>query len=107
LTATANHGSTVRQEALKDTGANNAQGTPSALSEVSLPIGWSGGAIGFVRDRSGENHFVSVSDLSPMYTGWLITAIMAILGAPFWVDTFQKLVGVKIPLLGSDKEAKG
>jgi hypothetical protein len=77
--------------------------------EKRLPIGWARGHYFEVADFDGN--WYSLWDLpSALFwslVGWLITSIMAVLGAPFWGDIFQKLVGAKVPPFGSDKEAKG
>jgi hypothetical protein len=77
--------------------------------ETRLPIGWAPGhyfeATDFARHWSPL--WDQPSALFWSLVGWLVTTTMAVLGAPFWVDTFEKLVGAKLPLFGSDKEAKG
>lgn len=61
------------------------------LRDLNLPIGWVGG-----------RPIMGFGDGCLMIAGWLITALAASLGAPFWFDLINKLVplrsaGVKPP----------
>jgi len=52
----------------------------AAISSVSLPIGWT------------EFHW---NDILPRFPGWLITALAASLGAPFWFDLLNKFINIR------------
>lgn len=54
------------------------------LGALGLPIGWTN-----VTDWS------SAAWLWPHIGGWLITALLLMLGAPFWFDTLSKLVALR------------
>jgi hypothetical protein len=62
--------------------AAGADATRDAFKNLdSLPIGWTKGAL---------------EALSPVTVcGWLITALTALFGAPFWFDLLQRLVNVR------------
>jgi hypothetical protein len=89
---------------------NDAEIHHSKIGYSAHPIGWSDGHLFEViepREGGWMPLWLLPGDISFEYiVGYLITAIMAVVGAPFWVDIFQKLIGVKIPLLGSDKDPK-
>ncbi|HEY7044226.1 MAG TPA: hypothetical protein VH419_11210 [Nocardioidaceae bacterium] len=77
--------------------------TTSSLQELQLPVGW---------DATSRAHFsLDPADLTPtglgMIAGWLLTALLVMLGAPFWYDLLSKLValrtsGSKPPTAGAD-----
>jgi hypothetical protein len=62
------------------------------LEKISLPVGWDNGW-GALRRESGEggvwNNFFGV------ILGWLLTAIAATLGAPFWFDMLNKVMVIR------------
>lgn len=53
---------------------------------VELPLGWP-------RDKEGHFHWPSGGLLVPL--GWLITALAAMLGAPFWFDLLSRFVPMR------------
>lgn len=81
-------------------GANNAPGLTSqqkfrdartALQGLDLPIGW---PAGFECGKEGApSHCLGRGAL--MVIGWLLTAIAATLGAPFWFDTLNKVMVIR------------
>ena len=53
---------------------------------VDLPLGWP-------RDKEGQFHWPPGGLLVPL--GWLITALAAMLGAPFWFDMLSRFVPMR------------
>ena len=64
--------------------------------DQSLPVGWPSGEIFKVEE--GKNDFVfwwtSGAGWS-LFPGWLVTAVAALFGAPFWFDALQTVVRLK------------
>ena len=88
------------------------EGTPIAralqierdLAELPLPIGWA--------VWPSEKGYTTVTAIGASVPGWLVTAMAASLGAPFWFDLLNKLVNLrmagKMPQSTSeDAEKKG
>jgi hypothetical protein len=63
-----------------------------AISNVSLPIGWS--------------EFSKRDQLPIIFLGWLITAFAVSLGAPFWFDLLNKFVNVRASGKAPEEEPK-
>ena len=62
----------------------------AALDSLRLPIGWSG-----VRPTVSEMRAQPWENVASPLIGWLITAIAATLGAPFWFDLLNKVMIVR------------
>ncbi len=73
-------------------------GTIAQLDELRLPIGWSGPAddldltspfrrLGFVRGI--------LDALGRHLLGWILTALAATLGAPFWFDLLNRFINIR------------
>lgn len=96
-----NAGEIVQNSSLNDIKAQ----TDNALSEVGLPIGWSGinlqQQIDLPADKKELNlrsvtwENVSISKLLTMICGWLVTGLAIAMGAPFWFDLLGKVVNVR------------
>jgi hypothetical protein len=78
--------------------------TTDELTELKLPVGW---------DQDSKNAWNELKDFSgswgpwTMIAGWLVTALLVTLGAPFWFGLLTKLVslrstGAKPPPAGGD-----
>jgi hypothetical protein len=76
----------------------------STLAEEGLPVGWPLGHV--LEAKSGQKDkdnndiwvwFWEAPKASPLTSaiGWLITAVSALFGAPFWFDTLQNLIRLK------------
>jgi len=63
-----------------------AQQALAQLEQLKLPFGWSNGALG---------NFCTGLNWAFVIPGWLISAIAALFGAPFWFDTLQKFVQLR------------
>ncbi|MGE0675125.1 MAG: peptidoglycan-binding domain-containing protein [Methylibium sp.] len=72
--------------------------TVKDLEALRLPIGWDMHADATVSDGHGRLASVGLA-----FLGWLITALAATLGAPFWFDVISKLV----PLRSTGKPPAG
>ena len=59
----------------------------SQMNGFGLPIGWHKGDLSRV--------FASVPSFLTAILGWLMTAVAASLGAPFWFDTLNKIVTIR------------
>lgn len=94
-----------RQPVLREAAVNAASASPPGdnlrtienLASLGLPVGW-----------TGAGDWASAAWLGPHIAGWLITALLLMLGAPFWFDTLSKLVslrsaGARPPLAGKDE----
>jgi hypothetical protein len=69
----------------------------SKLSEFHLPVGWdvagedpdeADDPVQFLRDSPADVVFVTL-------LGWLLTAVLLMLGAPFWFDLLSRLVSLR------------
>ncbi|MCK1387530.1 hypothetical protein [Bradyrhizobium sp. 21] len=65
---------------------SNAEQALAELKKLQLPFGWGNGVFG--------NFFSGVNWLL-VIPGWLISAVAALFGAPFWFDTLQKFVQLR------------
>jgi hypothetical protein len=68
----------------------------TSMLQADLPVGWAPGHFMEASDGHGGWHTVWVfpSALWSMF-GWLITAIAALFGAPFWFDVLQSVIRLK------------
>ncbi|MGI4873126.1 MAG: hypothetical protein ACRYFX_18355 [Janthinobacterium lividum] len=86
------------QATVKNSGAVTADyyQAKSALDSLALPIGWSNGW-GAPRQhvRAAAQGFEYWNDLLAPVAGWLITALAAMLGAPFWFDVLNKIMIIR------------
>jgi hypothetical protein len=57
-----------------------------AMGGLALPIGWDGAQVKYFTD---DDHWLAA------LAGWLVTAIAASLGAPFWFDTLQRFINIR------------
>lgn len=60
-----------------------------AIKELNLPIGWN-----INWNEMGPNQ-VTFDDVTSSALGWLLTAIAATLGAPFWFDVLNKVMVIR------------
>ena len=66
------------------------QDTLGALDQLHLPIGWDATQRAYLYDKGPRwAHIVTA------IFGWLITALAASMGAPFWFDTLRRFVNVR------------
>lgn len=69
--------------------------TKSDLESLGLPIGWSNG-LATPHQPSGDGESVGLWDKFFIHVlGWLITALAASLGAPFWFDILNKVMVIR------------
>jgi hypothetical protein len=64
------------------------------LDSLALPIGWSN----YAQPPKGAEQSPAApswSDAPEMILGWLITAVAALFGAPFWFDLLQRVIRLK------------
>ena len=54
------------------------------LSALGLPLGW-----------STPSHWGQLSWAAPHVLGWVVTALLLMLGAPFWFDALSRLVSLR------------
>lgn len=66
----------------------------STLDSLALPIGWSNGW-GAAQQGSRREHFEFWADVAAPLLGWLLTAIAAVMGAPFWFDILNKVTALR------------
>ena len=82
---------------------NQLQDSLTQLNAVSLPIGWGDDQYNYYfKDLGHGGGFLEESDrgwnwshLLTALFGWLITALAASLGAPFWFQTLQRFVNIR------------
>lgn len=74
-------------------GSQSYENAMKELDEVSLPIGWSAGW--GAPHPSRQNDFNFWNDIFGPILGWLITALAATLGAPFWFDLLNKIMVIR------------
>lgn len=75
--------------------------TKDELRGLGLPIGWGQEWHSFIEDKStGEIIYQSV-------VGWLLSALAATLGAPFWFDVLSKVMVVRSTLKPDEKNLGG
>ena len=70
------------------------------LDTLSLPIGWN---VGWGAPRQGDQHLSIWNDFFGPIIGWLLTALAATLGAPFWFDLLKKVMVVRSTVKPPDK----
>ena len=77
----------------KDSNSNPAYGqAKTALNDLHLPVGWDDSRLSFCPPAS-FNEFVKIF-LFP-WIGWILTALAASLGAPFWFDVLNKVMVIR------------
>ena len=68
------------------------------LTELSVPIGWVSKA-NAVQDQNGQvlpTNLTTFFDCLKQHTlGWLLTALAATLGAPFWFDMLNRVISIR------------
>lgn len=79
----------------QQTSADQVQQTVAAIQSIGLPVGWKAATL-----QPGENVFTHAVFAAPGSVkehgiGWLLTAIAASMGAPFWFDLVGKFVSVR------------
>ena len=76
------------------------------LQSMSLPIGW---AEGWGAPKRGDepNSYGLWNDFVGPIVGWLLTAFAATMGAPFWFDMLNKVIGHSFDSQASRKEPGG
>ncbi|HZP05652.1 MAG TPA: hypothetical protein VFB43_12195 [Terracidiphilus sp.] len=77
------------------TSADQVQQTVAAIESIGLPVGWKPAKL-----EPGENAwkhavFAAPGAIKEHGIGWLLTAIAASMGAPFWFDLVGKIVSVR------------
>src|SRR5207237_3183830 len=71
------------------------------LAALPVPIGWprtipGPGGVGMVRDTSAWTaQIVGQATLGWPILGWLLTAVAATMGAPFWFDLLNKVMVIR------------
>lgn len=75
----------------KDKTDNPYQQATAALKDLRLPVGWDNAKPSFSPPADGDylRHFVFP------WIGWILTAIAATLGAPFWFDILNKIMVIR------------
>jgi hypothetical protein len=71
------------------------------LNELNIPIGWSHGFASAYVDGPKSDGLWSTG-IGPLL-GWLVTAIAAMLGAPFWFDMLNKFIVVRSTVKPNEK----
>jgi hypothetical protein len=67
-----------------------------AFIDTSLPVGWPDGQVFRVDTGGGRFAFWWTSGSGwALFPGWLVTAVAALFGAPFWFDALQTVVRLK------------
>jgi len=56
---------------------------------LGLPFGWDNDAIAYIKDTTNGPHWIFA------IVGWIVTALSALFGAPFWFDALQKFVQLR------------
>ena len=69
------------------------------LAEIGLPIGWSGATRRWMFPTEGE----PIASGVLVAAGWLITALAAMLGAPFWFDVLNRLMVIRSTVKPKEK----
>jgi len=64
----------------------------TALEDLHLPVGWDHASIYFSRPKTQNEWFRNF--LFP-WIGWILTALAASLGAPFWFDVLNKIMVIR------------
>jgi hypothetical protein len=67
--------------------------TADKMQQVGLPVGWNAESRGAWTDwTTGELYWRKAADVG----GWLLTAVLVMLGAPFWFDLLTRLVALRV-----------
>lgn len=83
-----------KQNAEPANSQNAAPDFKSALAQLNqpqLPIGWDASARSYLFENGTLHRDHAVSAIF----GWLVTALAASLGAPFWFDTLQRFINIR------------
>jgi hypothetical protein len=81
----------------------------NTLAQEGFPVGWAPGHFLDIQDNQGQWAALWVTPPSLWYRpllGWLITAVAALFGAPFWFDALQSIVRLKGAGPSPDEKAK-
>lgn len=70
------------------------QQSQQALAELQLPIGW-GAAAPAKTASAGAARPTHIGSLVAALVGWMLTALAATLGAPFWFDVLQRVMVIR------------
>lgn len=81
-----------------DTTANN------ELAKLKLPIGWQNGWASIMINPAGG--FGAWNGIFGPLLGWLITALAATLGAPFWFDMLNKVMVIRSTVKPNEKSGE-
>ena len=84
--------------AQKASGTENYKEARTQLEKLKLPIGWSGFSVHC--PNKVESWWAEV--FAPL-VGWLLTAIAATLGAPFWFDVLNKFMVIRSTVKPTEK----
>ena len=71
---------------------NNYETAKQQLDTLTVPIGWN---VGWGAPRPGDAHLSAWNDFFGPIVGWLLTALAATLGAPFWFDLLNKIMVIR------------
>lgn len=74
------------------------------LDELKLPIGWDNGAASILLNP--EKDFGLWNGIVGPLLGWLITALAATLGAPFWFDVLNKVMVIRSTVKPHEKSGE-
>jgi len=70
----------------------NYEQTKKELETMNLPIGWT---TGWGARNPGKSGITAWNDIFGPILGWLLTALAATLGAPFWFDLLNKVMVIR------------
>jgi hypothetical protein len=79
-------------------GGQEALAAIDIMAQEGFPVGWVPGHFLDVQDDKGHWEAIWAAPFSIWYRpvlGWLITAVAALFGAPFWFDALQSIVRLK------------
>jgi hypothetical protein len=79
----------VEKNLQKENAQTQLRAATEAIGNLALPIGWVNGGFG-----------------STTLFGWLVTALSATLGAPFWFDLLNRFVNVRASGKAPEEEPK-
>jgi hypothetical protein len=79
---------------LKDRIKNAADAT-AELTQLKLPVGWDQQTKDAITWPSGKERAHQWRVLLVLLAGWITTALLVMLGAPFWFDVLSKLVSLR------------
>ncbi|GAC1661725.1 MAG: hypothetical protein NVS9B7_29760 [Flavisolibacter sp.] len=72
----------------------NYQQAKKELNSLGLPIGWADGSAPFKKNAEGGSYPMWNRFLIPVL-GWLLTALAATMGAPFWFDILNRIMVIR------------